>query len=125
MRQALRVKNTRFKKHSVEIDKALHVLNPYYGIKPQYQRAEVPPGGDCETVDPTVATGYFYEQTSGQLDVAVNGAGRVGTNCARLTQTARHRNSRLSTLRQCGGRSKPHRSSMGEICRHVDQGRSW
>jgi len=88
MRQALRVKNTRFKKHSVEIDKALHVLNPYYGIKPQYQRAEVPPGGDCEVVDPTIATGYFYEQTSGQLDVAVNGAGRVGTNCARLTQTA-------------------------------------
>ena len=88
MRQALRVKTTHYKKHPVEVYKALHVLNPYYGIKPQYQRAEVPPGGDCETVDPTVDTGYFYEQTSGQLDVAVNGAGRVGTNCARLTQTA-------------------------------------
>ncbi len=87
MRQALRVKTTRFKKHTVEVFNALHVLNPYYGIKPQYQRAEVPPGGDCETVNPAIATGYFYEETDGQLDVALQGTGRVGTSCARLTQT--------------------------------------
>ncbi len=82
MRQALAFKVTHYKKHSVEIQNALHVMNPYYGIKPQYQRAEVPPGGDCETI------GDFVEQTSGQLDVAAVGSGRVGANSIRLTQTA-------------------------------------
>jgi len=81
MRQALVVKTTHYKRHPVEVYKALHVLNPYYGIKPQYQRAEVPPGGDCETV------GDFTEQTSGQLDVTAVGSGRVGANSIRLTQT--------------------------------------
>lgn len=81
MRQSLGFKTTHYKKHPLEVYKALHVLNPYYGIKPQYQRAEVPPGGDCETV------GDFTEQTSGQLDVDAVGSGRVGTNSIRLTQT--------------------------------------
>jgi len=81
MRQALEFKATNYKKHPVEIKQQLHVMNPFYGIKPQYQRAEVPPGGDCETV------GDFTEQTSGQLDVAAVGSGRVGANSIRLTQT--------------------------------------
>lgn len=81
MRQSLAEKATRYKKHPLESAKALHVLNPYYGIKPQYQRAEVPPGGDCETV------GDWAAQTVGQLDVAAVGAGRVGANSIRLTQT--------------------------------------
>jgi len=81
MNQSLSIKATRYKKHPLELQQALHVLNPYYGIKPQYQRAEVPPGGDCETV------GDFTEQTSGQLDVAAVGSGRVGANSIRLTQT--------------------------------------
>lgn len=75
------VKATKYAKHPVEVRKALHVLGPYYGIKPQYQRAEVIPGGDCETV------ADFTEETSGQLDVAAVGAGRVGANSIRLTQT--------------------------------------
>ena len=81
MRQALAVKTTKYAKHPVEVRKALHVLGPYYGIKPQYQRAEVIPGGDCETV------GDWTEQTSGQLDVAAAGSGRVGANSITLTQT--------------------------------------
>lgn len=81
MRQALAFKATSYKKHPVEFRQPIHVMNPYYGIKPQYQRAEVPPGGDCETV------GDFTEQTSGQLDVSAVGSGRVGTNSIRLTQT--------------------------------------
>jgi len=81
MRQALRVKNTRYRKHPVEIHNALHVMNPYYGIKPQYQRAEVPPGGDCNTV------GDFTEQTAGSFAVAASGTPRVGTEAIRLTQT--------------------------------------
>ena len=81
MRQSLAEKATRYKRHPVEVHQALHVLNPYYGIKPQYQRAEVIPGGDCETV------GDWAEQTSGQLDVAAVGAGRVGANSIRITQT--------------------------------------
>jgi hypothetical protein len=82
MRQALAFKVTSYAKHPVQVKQALHVMNPYYGIKPQYQRAEVPPGGDCETV------GDFIEQTPGQLDLAPVGSGRVGTNSIRLTQTA-------------------------------------
>lgn len=81
MRQALRVKNTRYRKHPVEIDKALHVLGTYYGIKPQYQRAEVPPGGDCEDATDFVA------QTAGSFAVAAVGTGRVGNDSIRLTQT--------------------------------------
>jgi hypothetical protein len=82
------LKTTSFKHHPVYLQKVLHVDNPFYGIKPQYQRAEVPPGGNCEVCDPTIVTGYFYEETSGQLDVALQGSGRVGTSCVRLTQTA-------------------------------------
>uniref|UniRef100_A0A6M3MFI2 Uncharacterized protein n=1 Tax=viral metagenome TaxID=1070528 RepID=A0A6M3MFI2_9ZZZZ len=81
MRQTLALKVTNYGKHPLQSRHALHIMNPYYGIKPQYQRAEVPPGGDCETV------GDFTEQTSGQLDVAAVGSGRVGANSIRLTQT--------------------------------------
>jgi len=81
MEQSLRIKKTKYTKHPVEIQQQLHVLNPFYGIKPQYQRAEVPPGGDCNTV------GDFTEQTSGQLDVVASADPRVGANSIKLTQT--------------------------------------
>ena len=78
------LKTTSFKHHPVYIQKVLHVDYPFYGPKPQYQRAEIIPGGDCQAVD-----GIFHEQTSGQLDVALEaGGGRDGVdNAVRLTQT--------------------------------------
>ena len=78
MRQKLVVKTTNYRK-PLQTEGALHVLNPYYGIKPQYQRAEVPPGGDCETVGDWTAE-------HADFTVAAVGAGRVGGNSIRLTQ---------------------------------------
>ncbi len=79
MRQNLVVKTTRYKKHPVQISKALHVLNPYYGIKPQYQRAEVIPGGDCETFS-------LWESEDGtQFEIVAKGP-RVGIQSLELEQ---------------------------------------
>lgn len=70
-----------FEKTSVYIKKALHVDGAYAGIKPQYQRAEVIPGGDCETL------ADWAEETHGVWDVAAAGSGRVGSNSIVMTQT--------------------------------------
>jgi len=81
------LKTTSFKHHPVYVQKALHVDNPFYGPKPEYQRAEIVPGGDCQVV-----TNTFLEQTTGQLDVALESdggrSGVAGDHCIRLTQTA-------------------------------------
>jgi len=65
----------------VYVKKSLHVDGAKAGPKLQYQRAEVPPGGDCETV------GDFTEETHGVWDVAAVGSGKVGSDSIRLTQT--------------------------------------
>lgn len=79
MRQALAEKTTHYKRHPLEVYKSLHVLNPYYGIKPQYQRAEVIPGGDCETVGDWTA-----EHADFTVDAVASG--RVGGDSIRLIQ---------------------------------------
>lgn len=75
------VKLTRFKKHPMYIQNALHVDGPFYGPKPMYQRAEVIPGGDCETV------GDWAEDADTVWDVSAAGSGRVGSNSILMTQT--------------------------------------
>jgi len=75
------LKTTNFKHHPVYTQKALHVDNPFYGPKPQYQRAEVIPGGDCETV------ADWAEDADGTWDVTAAGSGRVGSNSIIMTQT--------------------------------------
>jgi hypothetical protein len=75
------LKTTDWKVHPGYFAKGLHVDGQPAGVIPQYQRAEVIPGGDCETV------GDFTEELSGSFDVAAVGAGRVGSNAIRLTQT--------------------------------------
>ena len=73
------LKTTNFKQHPVYIQKALHVDNPFYGLKPQYQRAEIIPGGDCNTV-------ADFTAPSAAFTVAASGDARVGTNSILLTQ---------------------------------------
>jgi len=75
------LKTTSFKHHPVYIQRSLHVDNPFYGPKPQYQRAEVITGGDCETV------ADWAEDTDGTWDVTAAGSGRVGSNSIVMTQT--------------------------------------
>ena len=78
------LKTTSFKHHPVYIQKSLHVDNPFYGPKPQYQRAEVIPGGDCNTVgDFTAPSAAFTVGPSGDPRVA-DGT----TNSIILTQVA-------------------------------------
>uniref|UniRef100_A0A6M3MAU3 Uncharacterized protein n=1 Tax=viral metagenome TaxID=1070528 RepID=A0A6M3MAU3_9ZZZZ len=75
------IKMTEFKRHPVYVGNALHVAHPFYGPKPMYQRAEVPPGGDCETV------GDWAEDADSIWDVSAAGSGRVGSNSIIMTQT--------------------------------------
>jgi len=78
------LKTTSFKHHPVYIQKSLHVDNPFYGPKPQYQRAEVIPGGDCETV-----TDVWLEDADGIWDVEQDAdPKRVGTYSILMTKTA-------------------------------------
>lgn len=74
-----RLKTTNFKRHPVYVQKSLDVDNPFYGPKPQYQRAEIIPGGDCNTV------GDFTAE-SAAFTVTASGDARVGTNSILLTQ---------------------------------------
>ncbi len=73
--------STKYSDKPVSIEKQLEVGSQYAGQVMIYQRAEVPPGCDCETV------GDWTEETSGGFDVAANGSGRVGSNAIKLTQT--------------------------------------
>ncbi len=73
------LKTTSFKRHPVYVQKALDIDNPFYGPKPQYQRAEIPPGGDCNIVGNFTAEGASFT-------VAASGAARVGTNSILLDQ---------------------------------------
>jgi len=75
------LKTTSFKHHPIYLQKSLHVDYPFYGPKPQYQRAEVITGGDCETV------ADWAEDDDGVWDVTAAGSGRVGTNSILMTQT--------------------------------------
>ena len=67
------LKTTSFKHHPVYLQKVLHVDNPFYGPKPQYQRAEVVPGGDCDTIGDFTAEGTGFTKD-------VGGAGRSGAD---------------------------------------------
>jgi len=69
--QKLTVKKTRFEKHPVVIGKQLHVRNPYYGPKPQYQRSEVLPDGDCQD------DSDFTEEATAKFTIGA-GTGRDG-----------------------------------------------
>lgn len=75
------LKTSTFDHHPVYAGQGLHVDNQPAGSVILYQRADVIPGGDCETV------GDWTEETSGDFDVAAVGSGRVGANAIRLTQT--------------------------------------
>lgn len=76
------IKSHDFRNHPVYIQQGLHIDGVAAGIGNRYQRAEVIPGGDCETV------GDWTEELSGSFDVAAVGSGKVGANSIRLTQTA-------------------------------------
>lgn len=75
------LKMTEFNKHPVYSGKGAHIDGQPAGTVPQWQKAYVIPGADCETV------ADWIEELSGSFDVAAVGAGRVGTNAIRLTQT--------------------------------------
>lgn len=75
------VRSTDFKNADVYVKKILHVDGAKSGPKLQYQRAEVPPGGDCETV------GDFTEEANGVWDVSAVGSSKIGANSIRMTQT--------------------------------------
>ncbi len=80
------LKTTSFKHHPVYIQRSLHVDNPFYGPKPQYQRAEVIPGGDCEAV--LVAEGIWAEDADTVWDISPDNANqRVGLEALIMTQT--------------------------------------
>ena len=75
------IKKHNFKDHPMYIAKQIHVDNQLGGTVMVYQRAEVIPGGDCETI------GDWAETDSGEFDVTATGSGKVGSNSITLTQT--------------------------------------
>jgi len=75
------LKTTIFKHHPIYLQKSLHVDYPFYGPKPQYQRAEVIPGGDCETL-----TGVWASDDATWV-VTRPADPRVGTYSILMTQT--------------------------------------
>jgi len=75
------IKSHNLKTHPLYIAKQIHIDNQLGGTTMLYQRAEVIPGGDCETV------GDWAETASGEFDVTATGSGRVGANSITLTQT--------------------------------------
>ena len=75
------VNSTNYANKPVTIQKQVEVGAQFAGQVMIYQRAEVIPGGDCETV------GDWTEELSASFDVAATGSGRVGSNSITLTQT--------------------------------------
>ena len=75
------VNSTNYANKPVSIQKQVEVGAQYAGQVMIYQRAEVPPGGDCETV------GDWTEELSGSFDITAFGSGKIGSNSIKLAQT--------------------------------------
>ena len=73
------LKTTNFKKHPFYVQKLVDVDHPFYGPKLQYQRAEVPPGGNCEDDS-------LFTAEDAAFTVGPSGDARLGSESILLTQ---------------------------------------